>query len=381
MTSMKKHLVLVGGGHAHMTTLLHLADFTRKGHRVTLISPSPYHFYSGMGPGMLSGLYEPRQVRFHIAGMATDRGAAFIQDRATRVDPHSRILVLAGGMHVGYDIASFNVGSDVPMTGVTAPQEEIIPVKPIVNLFHARCSILEKIRERVLNLVVVGGGPAGVEISGNLWRLVHFGGGSARINLLAGQQLLKHFPLKVRRLALSSLTSRNIKVMEGMRAQAIGDGVIACSDGSSLPYDYTFIAAGVRPSPLFRESGIPTGEDGAGLLVNRYLQSVAYPELFGGGDCISLEGHKLAKVGVYAVRQNSVLYHNLMHALEGGELKSFDPGGSTMLIMNMGNDRAVLCKSGRVWDGRLAFALKDFIDRRFMNKYQVSGERTEPTTA
>ena len=376
---MKKHLVLVGGGHAHLATLLHLAEYTKKGHRVTLISPGRYHFYSGMGPGMLSGLYEPRQVRFHIAKMATDRGAAFIEDTVTRIDPHNRILFLAGGRDIGYDVASFNVGSDVPMTGIGVPQEEIIPVKPIVNLFHARGSILKKIRGRALNLVVIGGGPAGVEISGNLWRLVHVGGGATRITLLAGQQLLKDFPSRVRRLALSSLTSRNIKVMEGMRAHAVGKGSIACSDGSSLPYDYAFIAAGVRPSPLFRESGIPPGEDGAGLLVNRYLQSVAYPELFGGGDCISLGGHRLAKVGVYAVRQNPVLRHNLMAALEGGELKSFDPGGSTMLIMNMGNDRGILCKSGWVWDGRLVFALKDFIDKRFMKKFQVSGETAEPT--
>lgn len=49
---MSKHLVLVGGGHAHMTVMLNLADYISRGHRVTLVSPSPYHYYSGMGPGL-----------------------------------------------------------------------------------------------------------------------------------------------------------------------------------------------------------------------------------------------------------------------------------------------------------------------------------------
>lgn len=375
---MKKHLVLVGGGHAHMTALLHLADYTRKGHRVTLISPFPYHFYSGMGPGMLAGLYEPRQVRFHIAKMATDRGAAFIEDAVASIDAHRRTLVLTRGGRIAYDVASFNVGSDVPMAGIAAPQERIVPVKPIINLFHARRSILNEIAGQTLNLVVIGGGPAGVEITGNLWRLVHRSGGSARITLLAGRELLKSFPPRVRRLVLTSLTARNIDVLEGIRAQTIENGNIACADGRKLPYDHTFIAVGVTPSPLFRESGIPTGEDGAGLLVNRNLQSVAHPELFGGGDCISLDGNRLAKLGVYAVRQNPVLHHNLMAALEGDELQPFNPGGSAMLIMNMGNDRGILCKSRWVWEGRLVFVLKDLIDRRFMKKFQVSGETTEP---
>ena len=49
-----KHLVLAGGGHAHLQALLGLKDYTDKGHRVTLVGPSRYHYYSGMGPGMLS---------------------------------------------------------------------------------------------------------------------------------------------------------------------------------------------------------------------------------------------------------------------------------------------------------------------------------------
>ena len=74
---MRKNLVLVGGGHAHLTVLLNLANYVQRGHRVTIIGPSPYHYYSGMGPGMLSGIYRPREVRFHVKKMVQDRGVLF----------------------------------------------------------------------------------------------------------------------------------------------------------------------------------------------------------------------------------------------------------------------------------------------------------------
>jgi len=79
---MGKHLIFVGGGHAHLTALKNLSKFRELGHDVTLISPSPYHYYSGMGPGMLSGIYHPWEVRFHIKKLAEDRGATFIKGRS-----------------------------------------------------------------------------------------------------------------------------------------------------------------------------------------------------------------------------------------------------------------------------------------------------------
>jgi NADH dehydrogenase FAD-containing subunit len=374
---MGKHLVIVGGGHAHMTVLLRLAEFTGKGHRVTVISPSPYHYYSGMGPGMLSGFYEPRQIRFHIGKMAEDRGATFIEGQAVRIDPERKSINLLSGLEVAYDVASFNTGSGIPLEPPAAPSKRIIPVKPIINLFRARHEILNEIEQRDLNISVVGGGPAGVEIAANLWRLVRDKRHKAEITLIGGERIMGKFPEKVRSLALHSLEKRNIRVLEATRARSVKEGGIILSDGNTLHYDFVFMAVGVKPSAIFTDSGLPTGEDG-GMLVDSFLRSTAHPELFGGGDCISLSGNPLAKVGVYAVRQNPVLLYNLMAALEGGEPQPFQPGGAYMLIMNMGDGTGIFWKKELVWDGRPAFILKDFIDRRFMRKFQVSGELDEP---
>jgi hypothetical protein len=59
-----------------------------------------------------------------------------------------------------------------------------------------------------------------------------------------------------------------------------------------------------------------------------------------------------------------------MASFEGRALQSFDPGGDHLLIFNMGDGTGVLRKKWLTFDGRLAFRIKDYIDRRFMNKFQ-----------
>jgi NADH dehydrogenase FAD-containing subunit len=373
---MGNHLVLVGGGHAHMTTLLRIGDFIKRGHRVTLISTSPFHYYSGMGPGMLGRIYDPMQVCFNIRKMAEDRGAIFIRGSAARIDAAQRLVYLDSGDSVHYDIASFNTGSDVMSLPIPEDIDRIFPVKPVRNLYRARISLLREIERRPLEIVVLGGGPAGLEITGNIRRLLSEKPYRANITLIGGSRIMGSAPEKVRRIALQSLEARGISIREGVKGKEIRDGSITLSDGNTLFYDFVFIATGIVPSPLFLDSSLPTGADG-GLLVNSCLQSVAHPELFGGGDCIALDGTPLAKVGVYAVRQNPVLLLNLMAAMEGGCLKAFDPGGPYMLILNMGDGTGILWKKSIVINGRSAFLVKDFIDRRFIKKFQVSGEPRE----
>ncbi|MRR55927.1 MAG: pyridine nucleotide-disulfide oxidoreductase [Deltaproteobacteria bacterium] len=375
---MGKHLVLIGGGHAHMTSLLNIDQLTSRGHQVTLISPSPHHYYSGMGPGMLGGFYDPPQVRFHVGTMAEERGANFIQDTAVKVEPRKRIIHLTSGQSISYDVASFNTGSDVKQAALVSGTDNVIPVKPVLNLYKARTTLLQEIESRQLELTVIGGGPAGVEISANLWRLLRGKPNRTTITLVAGSELLRNTPERVRTLARRSLLDKNIRLLTGVRAENIAEGIVSLSDRSRLNYDFVFLATGITPSALFRDSGLPTGADG-GLLVNNFLQYNDFPELFGGGDCISLEGCPLAKVGVYAVRQNPVLFHNLVAKLEDTPLRSFDPGPPYMLILNMGDSRGILWKRSLTLNGRLSFLLKDYIDRRFMKRYQVSGELKYPS--
>jgi NADH dehydrogenase FAD-containing subunit len=370
---MGKHLVIVGAGHAHLTVLKNLKEFKDSGHRVTVVSASPLHYYSGMGPGMLSGIYRPEEIRFNVKKMSEDRGAAFVEDNVVKIRPQEKKIDLQSGQEISYDVLSLNTGSFVPAIGPLPADDFIFTVKPIEKLWLARCRIIEDLKDKDLKITVVGGGPTGVEVAGNLERLVKNESGRCRITLVAGTRLLSGFKSSVRAHALRSLTSRHVRVIEDARVSAVKDRKAELSNGNVLEYDYVFMAVGVKPSSLFLDSGLPTGEDG-GMLVNKFLQSAAYPELFGGGDCISFEPQPLAKVGVYAVRQNPILMHNLLGTLNGGALQEFVPQKTFLLALNMGDGTAVVHWHSLVWGGTLGFALKNYIDRKFMENFQVSGE-------
>ena len=372
---MKKHLILVGGGHAHLTAILRGNDYIKRGHSVTLISPSPYHYYSGMGPGMLSGIYRPQDIRFNIKKMSEDRGATFLQDAVTGFNPKERVLFLRSGRNIGYDVVSFNTGSEISSEKIDVTGKGIYMVKPIENLIKARDDILGFKNSR-MNITVVGGGPGGIELAGNTWRLVKDNKLNVKITLVSSGGLLDNFPQRAQSLVRASLKSRGIELIERAYFKGKKDETALLENRGSLSSHLVLLATGVKPSSFLRESDVKVGEDG-GLLVNSFLQHPSHPEIFGGGDCISFQGYPLAKAGVYAVRENSILYHNIFVALEGGTLKQFKPQRSFMLIFNMGDGRGILVRNKLVLSGRYIFSLKNFIDRGFMRKFQVSGELRE----
>jgi NADH dehydrogenase FAD-containing subunit len=367
---MGKKLLLLGGGHAHMTTLANIAVLRNQGHEITVVQPDDYHYYSGMGPGMLSRIYAPAEIRFATRQVVEKQGGIFVRARAAEIQPRERRVRLDDGREVSYDVLSCNVGSSVP----EVPGQETaacFPVKPIVSLLQAQHSVLECLARGKTRLGVVGGGPAALEVAGNLHRLVHDAGGSqARIMVFAGRKFLPGLHERIRKRAEKNFSRRKIEVIEGGYVRRLGRSQVEVDSGRSFACDLTLLALGVKPSPLFVDSGLQTGPDG-GLLVNEYLQSPDYPEIFGGGDCIYFAKQPLGKVGVYAVREDPVLYHNLEASLNKKQLRTFDPGGDYLLIYNLGDGTGIFHKGRVTFGGRPAFWIKDWIDRKFMKRFQA----------
>ena len=368
---MGKHLVLVGGGHAHMVTLANLHTFVEKGHQVTVIGPSVDHYYSGMGPGMLGGTYTPEEIRFATRHVVEKKGGAFVQGKAVHVQADGKTVSLESGETIAYDVISFNAGSYVPCLNISGKAEDIYPVKPIERLMQARERILELSKQQKISVGILGGGPSAAEIAGNLWQLASEAGTTIPdISIFAGKRFMGRFSEKVRQKIEKTLVQRGIRILTDGYVESV-DGLRVVQDtGKVHDLDFIFLAMGVKPNPIFTNSGLPTGPDG-GLLVNEFLQCNDHPDMFGGGDCIYFQKHPLDKVGVYAVRQNPVLYRNLMARLEGRDLQPFDPGGDYLLIFNVGGGKGVLQKKWVTFGGRPAFIIKDYIDRKFMQKFQA----------
>jgi NADH dehydrogenase FAD-containing subunit len=367
---MGKDLVLVGGGHAHMVTLSKLHRFVQRGHRTTVIGPSEHHYYSGMGPGMLGKTYLPRQIRFATRDVVEKQGGRFLKDSVTRIDPKRRMVFTASGATCPYDVLSFNAGSHVSSHMVKGDRKRIYTVKPIEGLMEAQKQLLGLAEKQDVKVAVIGGGAAGAEVAGNVWLLLSkYGRRDFDIRLFSSSKILEQFPGKVRTAVMTSLQSRGIQIFEHHRVTRIKNQYIDLKPGKRYQADIIFLATGVKPSPIFKDSGLPMGPDG-GLLVNTCLQCPDHPNIFGGGDCIYFNDQPLNKVGVYAVRQNPVLYENLMAAMEGRALKTFSPGGAYLLIFNLGGGAGVFYKNGVMLNGRMAFWIKNLIDKRFMRKFQ-----------
>jgi len=363
-----KQLVLIGGGHAHMVTLANLESLTTRGCRVVVIQPSDYHYYSGMGPGMLGGTYLPEQIRFHTRQVVESRGGIFIRDKALNIDPVRQLVKLeTGNSAVPYDVLSCNAGSYVPGPGKST-EESVFSAKPIERFIRAQQVLLMESRKQQRAVAIIGGGPSSVEIAGNIWQLTKESPYPPVITIFAGTQIMNRHPHRVRLLTKKILSRRGIHFVEGSYVNTMEEEEIILDDGSRHPADLFFPAVGVKPSPIFSRSQLPTGPDG-GLLVNPYLQSTAFTNILGGGDCIAFQQQPLDKVGVYAVRQNPVLFHNLKAMLTGKDLQTFDPGGSYLRIYNLGGGRGILHKDAFIFSGRIAFLIKDYIDRKFIRSF------------
>ena len=281
------------------------------------------------------------------------------------------VLLEGSEEEIPYDVLSCNAGSYVPRQAF-AQNEDIFTAKPIEGLLRARQEIMRRGAASSLEIAVVGGGPSGVEIAGNIRQLSEQENlPSITVRVFAGSRLMKDLPEKIGSLVRKNFRKRNIEVIEGAYVKEAGDGMLLLDDGRTFGADLVFPSVGVKPSALFSESGLPTGPDG-GLRVNDYLQSTAHSNIFGGGDCIYFESQPLDKVGVYAVRQNPVLYNNLVATLDGTELEAFDPGGKYLLIYNLGGGSGIFCKGPLVFSGKPAFFIKDWIDRKFIEKFQAA---------
>jgi NADH dehydrogenase FAD-containing subunit len=366
---MPKHLVLAGAGHAHVVMLTRLAEITAKGHKVTVIGPAPMHYYSGMGPGMLGGTYTPDDIGFPVKSMVEKAGGRFIVGKVASADPEAKQVNLESGESVAYDLVSFNTGSAIPDAIVEQDAEEVYRVKPIENLYVGRGRVLEICREKEVRIGVVGGGPGSLEVAGNAWAAARENGGKgASIRVYAGRKFLHKAPSGVESRARAVFEKRGIQIIEGSYASKVKTGQVGLQDGREFEEDLIFLTTGVKPRPIFEPSGFKVGKDG-GLLVNKYLQSPDYPEVFGGGDCVWFEPKPLDKVGVYAVRQNPVLFHNVMAGLEGSEMMEFIPQKNYLLIYNLGAGEGILHKWGIIIGGSLAFKFKDYLDKDFIKKF------------
>ncbi len=367
-------VVLVGGGHAHVQVLRDWAKAGVKANLV-LIVDRPDAVYSGMVPGVVAGQYTLNEATIDLRPLAQAVGAQLIVSPVVRVNAEARTLHLQGHPPMVYDFASLNVGS--VSAGLDAPgaQAHALATRPIATLalrIDARIKDLRaRLGEKPMHFVVVGGGAAGLELAFAVFERYAQKTRDRMCIVDSAPGPLPQSQARVTHTISRALASRGIEFLGNQRVSDVKGDAVVLDNGQSRPADLVLWSTGAAPPPLLGASSLPCDERGF-VLTNTALQVKGFPQLFAAGDCAVMEGMEhVPRAGVYAVRAGPILLQNLQASIKGGPLDQFHPQRHFLRIINFCNGRALASRRPLVWQGRLAWALKDYIDRRWIRRFQL----------
>jgi selenide,water dikinase len=369
---MKPRLVLAGLGHSHLFVLEAAVQGKLPPCELVVCTGETHHVYSGMVPGWLGGRYEASEVSLPIAPLVQAAGATWRQAQVTDLNPSARTVTLADGSTERYDLCSVAVGS-IP-TGLDLPgaRDHAVPLKPLGNI-HRILERLEALAARGGgNVVVVGGGVAGVEIAlGIAARLRLLGAHEAVTVRLVGREPAPAMDrgARVIRRVQGALARNDVAYLANTEVVAITADSVATA-GGNIPADLVIWATGPAAAPWLADSGLVTDARGF-LLVDDHLRTIGDANVLAAGDCATLNAHRNTdKAGVYAVRMGPRLVDTIRHALGGGPLpEAYTPQRDWLALLNTGDGRAIASRNGIVLEGAWAMRWKDRIDRGFMARF------------
>lgn len=357
------HLLLLGGGHAHLEVLRSFARDPLPDVRLSLISKSAHAVYSGMLPGFVAGHYSAQDICIELAPLCRAAKCALHVAEITGFDAKRRSVTLSNGRSLAANGISINVGA-VTQRASAAACGPALNAKPIDDFLQGwPCLLDELMEDDGLRVVVVGAGAAGVELALSIQhRLLHLASVDAcesRVLLIDEGGILPGFSARVRQ-RLAVLLGRN------------GITTVGRFNGETGGHRYALVrATGVRAARWLMHSGLAL--DAAGFVaVDANLQSTSHVGIFCAGDAAGSITGTLPKAGVIAVRQGPVLAENLRRYATGRVLRPFVPPRRWLSLISAGSRYAVASRGGWSMEGRLVWLWKDWIDRRFVRRFSVS---------
>lgn len=379
LNRMTRRVVLAGGGHAHLAVL---ADWARKplaGIERTLVTASRFTAYSGMLPGWLAGIYRGRDLLIDLKPIAEKAGAKLVVAEVMGLEPARGALSLSSGEEIRFDLLSLATGGETDTSALAALGDRLLPIRPVGEFMTRWAELLRaKGLAATINIVVVGGGAAGVELALGVQTALRHQVPDGRVSLVAPQDgFLSGHAAKVQKLALTELVNRGIAVHF---AQGAGEenGVLL-SNGAFLPADCVIAATGSKAPRWLAQSGLACNADGF-VAVGADLRSTSHPAIFAAGDIIDRVDLSLERSGVHAVKAGPVLATNLRAAIEGASLSQYLPRKRSLYLLALGDRRTIVSWGCHAASGRWAWRIKDWIDRHFVERHRIPQHADASTT-
>ncbi|MFM9841333.1 MAG: selenide, water dikinase SelD [Dongiaceae bacterium] len=368
-------LVLVGGGHSHVEVLRQFALRPEPGIRLTLISRDIDTPYSGMLPGLLAGHYSRGEAHIDLRPLAQLAGARLFHSSATGLDLAARRVLCDGRPPVDFDHLSLDIGSRPDWRDVPGAAEYTLPVKPVDGFLAAWPAIETSLLRRngaPARVIVVGGGAGGTEVCLALQHRLKAArpGADVRFAIVTDKaELLPEHNPGVRQCLTRAVRARGVELHLERRVVAVTPGLLRCGTGEEIAFDAALWLTNAAPAGWLLQTGLALDERGF-IAVNDSLQSTSHRFVFAAGDVAALTSRRLAKSGVFAVREGPPLACNLRRACRGEPLRPFRPQRHHLALISTGDKYAVASRGRWSAEGAWVWRLKDYIDRRWMRMYQ-----------
>lgn len=318
----RPHVVVIGAGFGGLAAAKRLE---REAVDVTLVDRHNYHSFQPLLYQVATAGLNAADVGYAVRGIfRRQQRVLFRKSQVTGLDWDGRRVRFRDEPPLSFDYLVLAAGSATNYFGVPGAAEYGFPLygladavivrNHLLSLFEAAEARPDLIDEGVLNLVVVGGGPTGVEVAGAMAELVDrvlkqdfhdLDVGRSRVVLIEqAPHLLTPFSPHSRRYAQKALEARGVEVRLDTVVSAVAPDHVEFADGTTLDTRLVVWAAGVRAA-LLADAVEATQGRGGRITVGPDLSVPGHPEVFAVGDVADIDdgdGGRLPQLAQVAIQ-------------------------------------------------------------------------------
>ncbi|HET8735569.1 MAG TPA: NAD(P)/FAD-dependent oxidoreductase [Pricia sp.] len=380
-------IIIVGGGFGGVALAKKLSG---KEIQVVLLDKNNYHCFQPLLYQVSTGGLEPDSIAYPIRKILQGyRNFCFRLAEVLEVDPTSKsIKTNIGDLH--YDYLVLGTGSETNFFGNDEIEKNSMGMKSIPQSLNLRSLILENFeqalltdnlhkRDALMNFVIVGGGPTGVELAGALAEIKKgilpkdypdLDTRRAQINLVqSGNQILKGMSDQASQKAEHFLEDLGVQVWKGCRVTGYDGKTVRTQTDLSFESATMVWAAGVKAVSVKGLDAKALLVPGNRIKVNGFNQIIGHEDIFAIGDLACMvsdeEPHGHPMVAQPALQQGQHLGENLIRLFKGQPMKPFvykDKG----TMATVGRNKAVVDLKNFKFQGIFAWFVWMFVHLFFL---------------
>jgi NADH dehydrogenase len=368
-------VLILGGGFAGVGAAQKLADADAE---VVLVDRHDYHTFQPLLYQLATGLLERTAVGHSLRDLVGHQDNTVVhRATVTAVDLAAREVRFDDLEPVTYDYLVFSLGAEVNFFGTEGAAEHAFPMYTLPNAVRLKDHLLGRwdaadhdpslIDDGALNVVVVGGGPTGVETAGAVAELYRAelakdypGIPQDKANVIlveAGPDLFTMFKPKLREYAAKALTERTVEVRTDTMVASVSPNRVTLKSGDALKAHTLVWGAGLQGNPVVQSLGLEL-QRGNRIGVGADLTLADHPEVFVVGDVAAIVDAKteqvLPQLGSVALQSGEHAGETIARRIAGKKTKPFaykDKG--TMAAIGRGA-ACVQMLGGRTMTGKKA---------------------------